>query len=292
MKPAAFTYHAARSVDDAVALLARLGDDAKLLAGGQSLVPMMTMRLAQPRHLVDINPVGGLDTIALDGEGLTIGALVRHHALARAALVRARCPILAAAASSIGHYAIRTRGTLGGSLAHADPAAQLPLIASLLDAVLTVRSAGGARTVRATDFFTGVFATALAPDELLTAVRLPCAPARQGWGFRLMSRRVGDFAIAAAAVTLTLDPAGRVDALHAALGGVEATPVTMGAMAFTQQGRAPDAAWIAQLAASFAAACRPLDDPRVPAVYRRELAETLLARALADAVARARGAPP
>jgi carbon-monoxide dehydrogenase medium subunit len=289
MKPASFTYHRARSVDDAVALLARHGDDAKLLAGGQSLVPMMTMRLAQPRHLIDINPVSGLDAIALDGDRLALGALVRHHALARSDLVRARCPILAEAASSIGHLAIRTRGTLGGSLAHADPAAQLPLITSLLDAELTLRSPRGARTVRAADFFTGVFSTALAADELLTTVRLPGAPAGQGWGFRLMSRRVGDFAIAAAAVTLTLDKAGRVDELRAALGGVEATPVTMGAMAFTQQGSVPDAGWIAALARSFAAACNPLDDPRVPAVYRRELAETLLARALADALARAQG---
>jgi carbon-monoxide dehydrogenase medium subunit len=287
MKPAAFTYHAARSVDDAVALLARHGDDAKLLAGGQSLVPMMNLRLARPGHLVDINPVAGLDAITRDGDALTIGALVRHHDLARSELVRARCPILAAAAATIGHYAIRTRGTIGGSLAHADPAAQLPLIASLLDAELDVRSPRGARRLRAADFFTGVFATALAPDEILTAVRLLCAPAGQGWGLRLMSRRIGDFAIAAAAVTLTLDAAGRVDALHAALGGVEATPVTMGAMAFTQQGRMPDAAWVAELAAAFAAACHPLADPRVSAVYRRELAETLLARALADALARA-----
>ena len=291
MKPAAFTYHAARSIDEAVALLSAHGDDGKLIAGGQSLVPMMNMRLAQPRHLVDINAVVGLDAIRRDGDRLVLGALVRHQALAHAPLVRAHCPILAAAAASIGHYAIRTRGTLGGSLAHADPAAQLPLIASLLDAEIELRSARGDRTVAAADFFAGVFTTALAPDELLTALRVPCAPSGQGWGFRSMSRRVGDFALAAAAVTLTLDGAGRVEALHAALGGVEATPVTMGPMAYTQQGQAPNAAWIAALARAFAAACDPIDDPRVPATYRRELAEALLARALADALARARGTP-
>lgn len=288
MKPGVFTYHAARSADEAVALLARHGEDARLLAGGQSLVPMMNMRLAQPRHLIDLNRAVGLDAIARDGDRLVLGALVRHEALAGNALVRDHCPILAHAAASIGHYAIRTRGTLGGSLAHADPAAQLPLIASLFEAELELRSTRGVRTVAAGDFFTGVFATALAADELLSAVRVPCAPPGQGWGFRLMSRRAGDFAIAAAAVTLGLDAGGRIETLHGALGGVEATPVTLGAMAFTQQGQRPDAAWIGKLAASFAAACQPLDDPRVPAVYRRELAETLLARALTDALGRVR----
>lgn len=292
MKPAAFSYHAARSIDDAVALLGRYGDAAKLLAGGQSLVPVMNMRLAQPAHLIDLNRIAGLDGIALDGDHLVLGALVRHQALADAALVRDRCPILAHAAASIGHLAIRTRGTFGGSLAHADPAAQLALVVSLLGAELTLRSAGGTRTVGADGFFTGVFATALAGDEMLTAVRLPCAPPGQGWGFRLMSRRAGDFAIAAAAVTLTLDAAGRVDGLRGALGGVEATPVTLGAMAYTQQGQVPDQAWITKLAASFAAACEPLDDPRVPGVYRRELAEVLMARALGDALVRARGGQP
>jgi carbon-monoxide dehydrogenase medium subunit len=242
--------------------------------------------------VIDLNPVADLAAIARNGDDLVLGALVRHHTLAGAPLVRAHCPILAHAAESIGHYAIRTRGTLGGSLAHADPAAQLALIASLLGAELALRSPRGVRHVGADAFFTGVFTTALAPDEVLTAMRLPCAPAGQGWGFRLMSRRAGDFAIATAAVILTLDATGRIDDLRAALGGVEATPVTLGAMAFTQQGRVPDAAWIATLAAAFAAACQPLDDPRVPAVYRRELAETLLARALADALARARGGQP
>jgi carbon-monoxide dehydrogenase medium subunit len=292
MKPAAFTYHAARSVDDAIALLAAHGEDARPLAGGQSLVPMMTMRLAAPRHVIDLNGIAGLDALRLDGDRLAIGALVRHHDLARAPLVRAHCPILAAAAASIGHYAIRTRGTLGGSLAHADPAAQLPLIASLLDAELEARSARGSRMIPAAAFFTGVFATALAADELLTAVRLPCRAPAEGWGFRLMSRRAGDFAIAAAAVIVSLDADGRIDGLRAALGGVEATPVTLGAAAYTQQGRVPDAAWIDALARGFAAACSPLEDPRVSAAYRRELAEVLLRRALTDALARARGGSP
>lgn len=291
MKPGAFTYHAPRSIDEAVALLAAHGDAAKLLAGGQSLVPMMNLRLAQPRHLIDLNRIAGLDVIRLTGERLEIGALTPHAALARADLVRDHCPILAAAAATIGHYAIRTRGTIGGSLAHADPAAQLPLIAALLEAELEARSPRGPRIIPAADFITGVFATALAADELLTAVRLPCLGAREGWGFRLMSRRAGDFAIAAAAVTVTLDAAGRIDGLRAALGGVEPTPVTLGAMAFTQQGRLPDDGWIAALAHGFAASCDPLDDPRVPAAYRRELAETLVARALGDALARAGGAP-
>jgi carbon-monoxide dehydrogenase medium subunit len=248
---------------------------------------MMNLRVAQPRHLIDITRIGGLDAIALAGDRLEIGALTPHQALAGSPLLQARCAILAAAAASIGHLAIRTRGTLGGSLAHADPAAQLPLIASLLDAEIELRSPRGTRLIHGAEFFTGVFATALGADELLTTVRFPCLGAREGWGFRLMSRRVGDFAIAAAAVALTLDAGGRIDSLRGALGGVEATPVTLGAMGFTQQGRLPDRDWIAALAQGFVAACDPLDDPRVPAVYRRELAEVLLARALEDALARA-----
>jgi carbon-monoxide dehydrogenase medium subunit len=291
MKPAGFVYHAARSVDEAVALLAQYGDDAKLLAGGQSLVPMMNMRIAQPRHLVDINRVGGLGGIAVVGDRIELGALVPHHTLARSPDVQARCAILAAAAASIGHLAIRTRGTLGGSLAHADPAAQLPLIVSLLDADLEVCSTRGVRTVPADAFFTGVFATALDADELLTKIRIPCLSAREGWGFRLMSRRAGDFAIAAAAVTVTLDTAGRIETLRGALGGIEPAPVTLGAMAFTQQGRLPDRDWITALATGFAAACDPLEDPRIPALYRRDLAQVLLARALEDALGRARSAP-
>ncbi|MBI3514870.1 MAG: xanthine dehydrogenase family protein subunit M [Proteobacteria bacterium] len=292
MKPAAFVYHGARSIDEAVALLASHGDDAKLLAGGQSLVPMMNMRLAQPRHVIDINNIAQGDAIALDGDRLVLGALVRHEAVARSALVRTRCPILAAAAASIGHYAIRTRGTLGGSLAHADPAAQLPLIMTLLDAALEARSVRGSRMVGAAQFFTGVFATALAPDELLTTVQVPCLPTGAGWGFRLMSRRVGDFAIAAAAATVTLDTDGGIDTVRAALGGVEATPVSLGGLGAAQRGHSPDRAWSAALAKSFVAARQPLDDPRVPAVYRRELAEVLLTRALDDAVVRARGGSP
>ena len=289
MKPAAFTYHAPRSVDQAVALLASHGVSAKLLAGGQSLVPMMNLRLAQPLHVIDLNPIAGLDVIRLTGDHLEIGALTSHAALARAVPVRARCPILAAAAATIGHYAIRTRGTIGGSLAHADPAAQLSLIATLLDVELEARSPRGTRVIRAADFVTGVFTTTLAADELLTAVRVPCLGPREGWGFRMMSRRAGDFAIAAAAVTVTLDAAGRIDHLRVALGGVEPTPVTLGAMAFTQQGRLPDAAWIVALARGFAASCDPLDDPRVSTEYRLELAEVLVARALGDALERTRG---
>ncbi len=292
MKPAAFVYHGARSIDEAVALLATHGEDAKLLAGGQSLVPMMNMRLAQPRHVIDINPIANCDTIALDGNRLVIGALTRHETVARSTLVRARCPVLGAAAASIGHYAIRTRGTLGGSLAHADPAAQLPLIMTLLDAALEVRSARGTRVVDAAQFFTGVFATALAPDELLTTVWVPCPAAGTGWGFRLMSRRVGDFAIAAAAATVTLDSGGRIDVVRAALGGVEAVPVTLGARGVAQRGQTPDRAWSAALANTVVATRQPLDDPRVPAVYRREVAEVLLARALDDAVVRAQGGAP
>ncbi len=290
MKPAAFTYHAAQSIEEAVGLLATHGEEARLLAGGQSLVPMMNMRLAQPRRLIDINAVAGLDSIRVVDDQLEIGALTRHHALAGAALVRARCPILAQAASSIGHYAIRTRGTIGGSLAHADPAAQLPLIVTLLNGEIEARSVRGARTIGAGDFFAGIFTTALASDELLSAVRVPCLRSDEGWGLRLMSRRAGDFAIVAVATTLLLDDRGSVAALRLGLAGVAETPLALIDLAAAQRGSTPDDGWIGALARAAATGCAPLDDPRVPPDYRRELVEVLVARALADARTGARRA--
>jgi carbon-monoxide dehydrogenase medium subunit len=282
VKPARFSYEAPATLDAALAALAARADEAKIIAGGQSLAPMMNMRLAQPAHLVDINGIAELSGVGLDGNRLVVGALTRHAELAGNALVEAHCPILAHAAATIGHYAIRQRGTVGGSLAHADPAAQLPLIAVLLDAEMEIASATARRTVPARDFFVSVFTTALAADELLVAVRFPCLSPGTGWGFRLFSRRAGDFALAAVAVSLTRES----PALRLAAGGIGAVPVRL--ESFAPSGPPRDAGWAARTAAAVAQAADIEENERVPKEYRRELLAVLAEDALNDALGRSR----
>ena len=285
MKPAAFRYHGPASLAEALALLAEHGDAARAIAGGQSLVPMMNLRIAQPAELIDLNLIKGLEDIR-DADGfIEVGALVRHQALADSELVRRRCPLLAEAASGIGHYAIRQRGTLGGSLAHADPAAQLPLVAVTLDAEIELASPRGRRLLLSDAFFTGVMTTALAADELIVAVRFPALQPGEGSAFRLFNRRRGDYALVSVAATLQLR-AGAVEGLRLGVGAVEPTPLRLATLAAAQRGRRADAAWITEVAAMAAAAVDARDDPRVPAVFRRELTETLVERALAAAIDR------
>lgn len=288
MKPAAFRYHDPRTLEAALALLAEHGDEAKAIAGGQSLVPMMNLRVAQPAVLVDLNHIPGLDSVREHEGFIELGARVRHQVLADSELIRRRCPMLAEAASGIGHYAIRQRGTLGGSLAQADPAAQLPLIAVALDAQIEIASANGRRIVPASEFFIGVMTTALRADELIVAVRFPVRLAGQGNAFQLFSRRRGDYALAAVAVSLTLE-AGMVSALRLAVGAVEPSPRRLEALEIAQVGRHADAGWTVEVAAAAAAAVDPVDDVRVPAVFRRELTETLVNRALQVAMDRSHG---
>lgn len=290
MKPAAFRYHRPATLDDALALLAEHGDAAKAIAGGQSLVPMMNLRLALPAELVDLGDLAGLDAIREVDGALEIGALTRHQAVADDELVRRRCPLLAEAASGIGHYAIRQRGTLGGSLAHADPAAQLPLIAVTLGAEIVVASQRGRRTLAAADFFVSVMTTVLEPDELIVAVRFPVVAALEGQAMRLFNRRISDYAIVSVAASLQLR-AGRVERLRLGVGAVEPVPVLLDDLGARQQGRAADSAWVAEVAAAARTAIQPEDDERTPALYRRELTETLVARALVVAIERAGGRP-
>lgn len=193
MKPARFAYASPATLPEALSLLAE-HEDARIIAGGQSLVPMMNMRIAQPELLVDINRIEGLSGVHLDGNHLVIGTLTRHADLAANELVREHAPILAHAAGTIGHVAIRQRGTIGGSLSHADPAAQLPLIAMLLDAEINVQSAEGERTIPAVEFFETLFTTTLEPGEMVVSIRVPVLPKGHGWGFGLFNRRSGDFA--------------------------------------------------------------------------------------------------
>jgi carbon-monoxide dehydrogenase medium subunit len=290
VKPPPFEYHAATSVDEAVALLAEYGDDAKVLAGGQSLVPLLSLRLARPGHLIDVNPVVALSEYEVESDGaLRVGAIVRHRAVERAAPVRAANPLIADAVRFIGHAAIRTRGTFGGSVAHADPAAELPTVVALLDGEIEVLSARGARTIAAEDFFLGFLMTSLEPDELLVAVRLPAWEPGTGWSFREFSRRSGDFGIAAATATVRLD-GDRIAAARLAFSGMAPA---------AHRARGAEEALVGQPASAelFADVCRvavadlePPSDVHGTSIYRRHLAAVLGAQALAEACERAREA--
>ncbi len=231
MKPAPFRYHSPGTLDEALALLAGHGAGAKVLAGGQSLGPMMNMRLAQPDALVDINAIAGLDYVREHEKTIEIGALTRHHAIATSPLVRAACPLLAEAAHQIGHYAIRQRGTIGGSLAHADPAAQFPLVCATLGAAITVAGAGRTRTIAASEFFLSLMSTALEPEEIIVSVTLPKAPASEGQAYMQFSRRRGDFAIVALAATVRPDAAGHIDQVRLGVGGATDRPLVLAALA-------------------------------------------------------------
>jgi carbon-monoxide dehydrogenase medium subunit len=288
MKPARFSYEAPTTLASALTALAAWREAAKVIAGGQSLAPMMNMRLAQPAHLVDINGLVELEQIRLDRDRLVVGALVRHADLAHDALVREHVPMIARAAHTIGHYAIRQRGTIGGSLAHADPAAQLPLAATAFDAMIEIASERGGRMVPATEFFLSTFTTALAPDELLVAVHIPLPPPGEGWGFRLFTRRTGDFALVSVAVTLALRNDGAIGRLRLAVGGIGSKPVRLDAAIPQNAFDTPDPAWVGRVADVVAAAAEIEENERVPVDYRRELLTSLARDALADAVESAR----
>lgn len=288
MKPARFSFEAAASLDAALKSLATWRDDAKIIAGGQSLAPMLNMRLARPDHLIDINGLADLGGVVVDGDRLSIGALVRHHQLGHHELVTRHCPMLAHAAETIGHYAIRQRGTIGGSLAHADPAAQLPLAALALDAELELRTATARRTVMADAFFVSIFTTVIEPDELLVAVRLPLRQPREGWGFRLFSRRAGDFAIVSVAATLARGEGAVIERLRLAIGGIGPVPVRAEQLVPAELMTALTEGWSARVAAAVAAAVEIEDNERTPIVFRRELVESLTRDVLDEALERAR----
>ena len=286
MKPPPFRYADPASLEEALALLARHGADARVLAGGQSLMPLLNFRLARPAHVIDVNRLDALAAIApaADG-GLRLGALARQRALERSGLVRERCPLLAQALPLVGHPQIRARGTLGGSLAHADPAAELPAVMVALEARLTLRRAGGERIVAAGDFFVGLLTTALGPDELLAEIALPPWPARTGSSVREVARRHGDFALGGVAATLTLDARGRVDRARLVGFGVGPGPVRLLDAERVLAGNAPTPAVVAEAGRLASAAVDPGDDIHASAAYRRRLAGVLTTRALTDALA-------
>jgi aerobic carbon-monoxide dehydrogenase medium subunit len=285
MKPARFRYHAPKTIEEAVDTLAEVAaDDGRVLAGGQSLVPIMAFRLARPAHLVDINGVDALRRLAVDGERLCIGAGVRHATFHKPVVDGPLGWLLAAVVRHIAHYPIRTRGTFCGSIAHADPAAEWCLVAAALEAAMVARSAGGTRIIPAQDFFRGIMTTALNEDELLTEVRLPILPADSRFGFYEFNRRAGDFALAMALVTFRLQD-GVIWEPRVAVGGVEPQPRRMVDAERALAGRAAERAAFEAAAAAVASAVDPLEDAVTSATYRRDLARTVTRRALEQAAA-------
>jgi CO/xanthine dehydrogenase FAD-binding subunit len=278
VKPAAFAYRAPGSVEEALSLL-EANREAKLLAGGQSLVPVLNFRLASPALIIDLNRIGALAGIREEADGtLAIGAMTRHRAIEKSERVHRANPLLAAAMPHIAHAQIRNRGTLGGSLAHADPAAELPAVCLACDAQMVIQHAGGTRRLAAGEFFTGFFSTALAPTEVLVEIRFPAWPSERRAGFAEVSRRHGDFALAGVALTADLEN-GRCARARIALFGAEDVPrlVVLDEPLDTKR--------IADAARAMAARSQPRADHHASAEYRRELIEVLVRRALEQALA-------
>jgi carbon-monoxide dehydrogenase medium subunit len=287
MKLPRFDYVSPTTIEEAVALLAAGNGTARILAGGQSLIPILAFRLAAPTMLVDLGRIAGLDGIEVDDGGVRLGARDRLCDIEAHLHLATAHPLLETAVRHVAHYAIRKRGTVGGSLAHADPAAELPGIAVACDAELFVIGPSGSRAVKASAFFLGPLTTALRFDELITEIRFPAWPAARRWGFQEFARRRGDFALAGAAVFYDLDSAGRVTNTHIVGIGVGDRPRRLAAAEAAFDGRTVDADAIAATANAAALAIDPPDDVHGSARYRRALFATLVQRALADAVARA-----
>jgi CO/xanthine dehydrogenase FAD-binding subunit len=287
VKAADFAYARAESVADACRLLASAAGDGKLIAGGQTLVPLMAMRLARPSLLVDIDAIAALKGIALEGDMLQIGAGTRHGAVERSALVTEKVPLLALAIRHVGHGQIRNRGTAGGSIAHGDPAAEIPLVAVTLGASLLTETSMGQGRIRARDFYLGPMTTRLAAEAIIARIDLPIWKGHVGAGFHEVSPRQGDFALVAAAAQIELDEEGLCRRAAIGLGGAAPTPLACDAASRLLVGRRPDAAAIAEAAKAACEAAEPGSDSHGSADYRRRLVGVLVARALADAVARA-----
>ena len=287
MKPPRFAYHDPRSLDEALALLAEHGEDGKALAGGQSLVPLLNFRLAYPEHLIDVNRIGALAGVRRDSGTLHIGAMTRQSTLEGSRLVQENWPLLTEALRYVAHPQIRNRGTVGGSVAHADPAAELPIAFTALDARFRARSQQGDRTIDVADFFVTHLTTTLEPDELLVEIEVPTTPPRTGHAFAEYSRRHGDFALGGAAALVTVDESGTCERAAIALLGAAPTPVRAtqaeGMLAGERIGE-----HVAAAAAERAVdGISPTGDIHGSAEYRKDLIQVMVRRALTTAAARA-----
>lgn len=284
MKPPAFAYHRPESVDEALALLAEFGSDGKVLAGGQSLVPVLNMRLAAPANLVDINRLAALSYVRSAADGVRVGALARHADVERDAPAYATVPLLRRATEYVAHPAIRNRGTTVGSLAHADPAAELPGVLALLGGTVTLAAASGGRRVAAADFFVGPLESAVRPDELAVEAWFPAPAPFSGTAWLEVSRRHGDYALCGVGVLVTLDAQRRIAAAKAVCIAVGPTPVTV-ELTEAVAGQPADAADWSDAVALATAAVEPDDDIHATAAYRRHLVGVLVGRALPAAAA-------
>jgi carbon-monoxide dehydrogenase medium subunit len=288
MKLPPFEYRAPASVGEAIEILSASNGAAKAIAGGQSLIPIMAFRLASPSVLVDLGSIAGLDDIEIDESGVSIGAMVRWRELEEHKGLRTACPLIAAAVGHIAHYQIRNRGTIGGSLAHADPAAEMPGIAITCDAQIEIVGKNGAKRVAARDFFLGPLTTCLAHDELIKAVRFPRWPANRRWAFEEFAQRRGDFAFAGVALYYDQREDGAIDNAHVGVIGVTPVPRRLEAVEAILNGKILDDSVLALVAKAASAAVEPDDDIHASAAYRRALAGTLLERALTAAAQRGR----
>jgi carbon-monoxide dehydrogenase medium subunit len=283
-----FDYHRPDTVDEAVALLETFGGDGKVLAGGQSLLPVLALRLTHLGHLIDIGRVKGLQSIELDDDGtVSVGATVTHARVERSDVMAAAAPAVAGAMPYVGHRAIRSRGTVCGSLAHADPAAELPAVALAVGAQMLIQGPAGLRTVSAGDFFQGYMSSALGEDELLVGVRLPAWSPRSGWSVLEVSRRHGDFALVGLVTTLEIDEAGLLQRTALSFFGVSGTPVRVAEAEQLLDGNAPDPALFAEAAQVVSGALQPPSDDHASSEYRAHVAGVLTRRGLAEATARA-----
>lgn len=286
MKPAPFEYHDPATVDEALALLSQFGDEARLLAGGQSLVPLMNFRLLRPAHLIDLNGVRELSYLRVENGELRIGAMTRQRALERSPEVASHWPLLREATGYIGHIQIRNRGTVGGSLAHAFPSAELPVAMVTLGASMILRARGAQRALAAEEFFKSYMTTALEPGELLAEIRVPAQPSDAGWSYQEISRRHGDFALAGAAALMTLDGGGRI--AHARLTLTGATPIRAAGAEASLLGQVPGEALFRDVAELATHNLEQDSDIHASADYRRTACAVMARRALAEAAQRAR----
>ncbi|HVL77078.1 MAG TPA: FAD binding domain-containing protein [Noviherbaspirillum sp.] len=284
MKPAPFTYHRPASVDEALAILADVAEEGgRVIAGGQSLIPMMALRVAYPPHLIDINEIAELAQTSVSGTTFSIGALTRHARFHEPVAPGPLGPLMSAVAHHIAHYPIRQRGTFCGSLAHADPASEWCLVTATLDGVIVVRNKNGMREIPVGEYFQGVMATAVEPEEMLVEVRLPLLADDERFGFVEFNRRAGDFALGMSLVTLRIAE-GVIASARVGLGGVEEHPRRIAEAEAELVGRAPTDVVFRKAAAAAAAVVEPLEDAQTSADYRRDLTAVVIRRALEQAM--------
>ena len=287
MKPAPFEYLAPTATSEAVDLLHQWGSDAKVLSGGQSLMPMLNFRLLKPTALVDINGIGDLAYIRQVDSSLSIGATTRQNHILASPDAASTCGLLTEALAYVAHPAIRNRGTIGGSIAHADPSAELAVVAATLEADLRLQNVRGERVLAAEDFFVDALTTTLAPDELITEIRFPALPTRTGWNFQEVSRRRGDFAVVNAAATVSLDDSGRCERVRVVVGGVSGTPLRLKMLEESLIGTYLTSSSLADAADQVRRSVNPQSDVHASSEYRRDVAAVLVKRALEAAAQRA-----